>query len=227
MLTMINKNYGSEVLTSALPWSGDYIDCGFSKCSMPKAVLTGNFQNCYFINTDLSGAVISGALFVKCNFSHTNFTEATFRKCKFVGCRFGGANFKGAKGLSTCKFQEDCTYLFESKNSFVYRDPHSKTFIVEPLDEEPIEGKVVGDYEPRPAIELDREPEKLPELPNVEHYRSVQSEAAEIDEDYYADVHFSSWERAYYSYYEPAVNFGYGGNAVLECPDIDEYKGCD
>ena len=82
----------------------------------------------------------------------------------------------------------------------------------------------------------------LTTLPEVRHYRSSPSKQAKAVsspcdslEDYYGCSMYGSYydpskRDAGRSYTYPrslkSVNYGYGKNAVLECPDIEEFRSC-
>lgn len=222
MIIVQHKIYESNKLSPFLPLTGHYEECAFTSCFMQELILTGQFRRCSFLNADLTGAKITGAIFIGCNFTRTRFKEVTFRKCRFIDCQFNNASFEKAKGLTTCFFGAGSTYLFSAKGIEPTYDIEGVCYKVEPAT-------IV--VKPKRKEQKTVERKKLPE---VEHYRSAPSLEAEAAENShtYSYLDEDEWEQAWccgyggWGDYGESKTLGYGSNAVLECPDINEYKEC-
>jgi len=78
------------------------VDHQFDKVDFKATPLqAGEYENCVFLNCDLSGADLSGLIFIACRFKDSNLSmarlgRASFREVVFEGCKMVGLHFEDA-----------------------------------------------------------------------------------------------------------------------------------
>lgn len=208
---------------------------------------TGEFINCIFTAAEFRYARFIGATFKNCSFIGVSFKDAAIRTCTFNGCDFAGASFDNTSGTTTCYFDRDCKGLFETKGDIEVETkfcPNGGSYNVYPkslrhlyslsIDKTSIyadEGEFMSVSE-NIGDDILVAPESLPE---VSHYRSAPSQILKSDEMSEAEKkdNKADWdEEEYYACGwhnwlpddKEKHRYGYGTNAVLECPDIEEFR---
>lgn len=203
-----------------------YENCDFSGIALNRAIFKAQFRRCEFIGTKLRSASFKEAIFINCNFNRAQFNFSDFKSCRFFNCSFRGATMTYAVGLKSCFFDKTCKYLYEVGGVQVSRSIDSPSFSVRARSD--YATKRSEQYSENCNKPKKEEEEKITDLPPVNHYRSTPSKDVKVpDKEYYA-----GWAAAY-GYmgnlgddYMEEKNFGYGENAVLECPDINEFLSC-
>lgn len=232
---VVKKDYSSTVFEPSQQLPYEYDECRFSFARLENASITGKFYNCRFVSTSFPLARFHYASFFGCSFMSARFDRTVFRSCKFYNCDFDGVDFSEVRGISTASFDGKCSFS-DTKGISATLVPDLDKFLV------------VRKYctsspsaQPSPAA-ASKEVEPKP-LPEVSHYRSPQgkvSEAADDDDDMcytYEDYLLasqivgqrqSSALNGWTAYCSPSERhkYGYKAQAVLECPDIEEFRRC-
>jgi hypothetical protein len=172
--------------------------------------------------------------FIDCDLRGVDFDKAVLRECRFTRCDLTLVTFHQAVALSTCVFDACCTGMQTIIGARAYKDPRRKSigWLVTPMYH--FYDDPTGDDEEEDTD--DSEKKTVPtRLPTPGHYRSPPSvEPEEGDDD---DGNWNLWDEddwedyaygGYGAYQMPTKamkrRYGYMENAVLECPNIEEFR---
>lgn len=83
-----------------------FIRCDFSRAKLQRSVLRGSFEQCIFVNANLSSVLANTCRFVECSFVQTNlkqanFYDCAFDRCDFTDCKFGGGSLAGSRFITS------------------------------------------------------------------------------------------------------------------------------
>lgn len=76
-------------------------------------LITGDYEQCSFINCDFSGSsfahcAFTECTFIECNISTVNLTKTAFRDCKFSGCKLMGLHFQDTNPIGLAVDFDHC-----------------------------------------------------------------------------------------------------------------------
>jgi len=194
----------------------------------------GVYYNCDFVTADMREMLITNTKFSACNFDNAFLSKVRFRKCEFSSCSFYGTDFEATEGLTTCNFGMTCQGLLgNSKGISAILDLERGTYTVAPKY-----SKVGNNPIPLPPSKIKTSLRELVDpkpLKTVKHYRSpaqqvVKSKKETAEKYGHLDDADEQWSCGGY-YGEAAAThyrkhlWGFGERAVLECSNIDEFRG--
>lgn len=233
---VIRKNYAQKVFPITTPIINSYRQCNFRATDLDQLVISGvTFDECCFIDASFVHACITKTYFIDCDFKDATMRGTTLRGCLFTRSNLQNVNFIGVGGLTTCVFDKGCSNINSIKGATAYKDPlrmHSN-WIVSPIYK----------HQPNRMLErqtsqpLERETLKKPTdsetLHTTEHYRSPPNKTAKKSES--DDVgNWGLWDEEDYEQWlrnkipsSSALSerkYEYMNDAVLECPDISEFR---
>lgn len=209
---------------------GLHTNCNFFLAQMCGVPLLGKFLNCNFGSVNFKRASFYDGMFYDCSFVGAWMTRAYFHKAFFSKCDFAGVDFSQATGLTTCTFENTCEGLGKNKGVRTMLDPKRGVYNVLPTyTTKSAEKKLVVSSSSNAEKLVDPEP-----IIPVDHYRSpaeqIPESYANSDDDHcegyegFACYMGGDWNS--YNPIESKYKYGYKENAVLECPDIQEFSNC-
>lgn len=201
---------------------GYHLEHNYFLAVMCGVKLTGEFKKCNFDSVNLRKAEFYDSQFYGCDFVGAWMIGARFRDVSFSACDFSGADFSQAHGLTTCTFKDDCIGLGQNRGVRATLDRKRGVYSLLPayLTTASTQRKHMGPIHNSPEELIDPTP-----IPSVDHYRSP---AAQIPKTCTDDIEYDDGYSYYLSgwYDDSKYKYGYKENAVLECPDIEEFRGC-
>lgn len=231
----MKRDFTKKVFSAGDTLRGCYEECNFFLANLDDTSIIGTFRDCSFAFTYLRRATFLGATFERCDFGGAWANNAKFHDCTFTDCNFGSLNLTGAKGLNTCHIK-GCTDTDKVIGANIYRNLRTGAQITFPLVERPR-----GEEKPLTKSKDNLAPrdnwvDPKP-LPPAEHYRSspikvtfyLKGQAEKygyLDDDKGgAYCAYGVWGEEEPTTYRKHL-WGYSTFAVLECSDIEVFRGC-
>jgi len=204
----------------------EYSDCEFFGITFvgQSEENLAKFLDCKFFLCTFKGLTLDTPCFTRCSLKVCSFIDANLKGGIFALCSFACVDFTGCRGLPGCYFASNCTGLEECQSIGTFRNIDGRGIVVYTISEKTATSPTTPPGHPPPKVTLLVPKEKKPRI--VDHYVSPACSIVSIPEE--EEEEWENWWFQSRTVVNAGVtDYGYGKTAVLECADIDEFRGAN